>query len=173
MPSRAQVFTCYCESCREAGPLGRDGEPLGVVFPISQRISHLARIKAERDARCGSLPTRPVYTYTTAEITTAALIDSMIDETPGSTSQLSRLWTSRDDYQDKTCVSEISNTISGDVLDAMAESFGRLAVNPSINDIIGPMEGLSVCPAPGVSPESPLPPPNAGSSTTKSSNFTR
>jgi hypothetical protein len=50
-----------------------------------------------------------------------------------------------DDYQDKAYVSEIPNTISGEVLDAMAESFGRLATEPSINDLIGPMEGLSVC----------------------------
>lgn len=136
MPSRAQVFTCYCESCKETGPPGRDGEPLGVVFPISQRISHLARVKAERNARRESLPTRPVASSITADITTAALVDSMIDEIPSSKSQLSRLWSSRDDYQDKTYVSEISNTISGDILDAMAESFGRLAVEPSINDLI-------------------------------------
>jgi len=110
MPSRTRVFTCFCETCKEAGPLGCDSEPLGVVFPISQRISHLARIKAERNARSESLPMRSVHS--TAEITTAALVDSMIDDIPSSNSQLNRLWTSRDDYQDKAYVSEIS-MISG------------------------------------------------------------
>lgn len=168
MPSRPRVFTCYCESCKEDGPLGLDGEPLGLVFPISQRISHLARVKAERSARRESVPTRPVHSSTTAEITAAALVDSMI-EIPNSKPQSSRLWASRDDYQDRTYGSEIFNTISGDVLDAMAESFARLAVDPSINDLVGPMEGLSVFPAPGVNSVIPLPPPNGGSSTTRPS----
>jgi hypothetical protein len=68
------------------------GEPLGVVFPISQRISHLARVKAERNGSSESHPMPPVHS--TAEITTAALVDAMIDEVP-SYSQLDRLWTSR------------------------------------------------------------------------------
>ena len=169
MPSRAGVFTCFCETCKETGPLGRDGEPLGVVFRLSQRISHLVRVKAEHNSRSESLPMPPVHS--TAEITTAALVDSMIDEIPSFNSSLDRLWTSRDDYQDKAYVSDISNTISGEVLDAMAESFGRLAIEPSIKDLIGPMEGLSVCP--GVNPVSLLPCSNGGSSTTRSPNSTR
>jgi hypothetical protein len=105
--------------------------------------------------------------HSTAEITKAALVDSMIHEIP-SYSQLNRLWTSRDDYQDKAYVSEISNTISGEVLDAVAESFSRLAIEPSINDLIGPMEGLSICP--GVNSVSPC--SNGGSLTTRSPNCT-
>ena len=58
----------------------------------------------------------------------------------------------------------------GEVLGAMAESFGRLAIELSISNLIGPMEGLSVCS--GVNPVSPLPCSNGSSSTTESSNPT-
>ena len=171
MPSRAQVFACFCESCKETGPLGHDGEPLGVVFPVSHRMAHLTRVKADRNARSKSICTQPIHSATAAEVTMAALVDTMIDEIPSSNSHLNRLWTSRDDYQDKAYGTEVSSTISSDVIHTMAESFSRLAVEPSINNIIGPMERLSVRPTPGVSP---LPCSSGGSSTTtRSSNLTR
>ena len=77
MPSWPQVFTCYCESCKETAPLSCDGKPLSVVFPISQRIPHLARVKAECNAHRESLPAQPIPS-STAEIMTAALIDSIV-----------------------------------------------------------------------------------------------
>ena len=147
MPSRPQVFTCYCESCKETGPLSCDGEPLGVVFPISQRIPHLSRVKAERNAHRESLPAQPIHSSTTAEIMTAALVDSIVDETPSSKS---RLWMSRDDYQDNNNVSGMANTVSGNVVDEMAEIFGRLAMEPLIDSLTGSMEKISLFPPPGV-----------------------
>ena len=170
MPSRTQVFTCYCESCKEAGPLGCDGEPLGVVFPISQRTSHLARIKAERDIRKESLPTYPVHSSTQAEITTTALVDSMT-ELSSSKSEVSRFWASRNDYQDHHYVSESANTISASIIDTIAEGFGRLALEPSINDLIGPVEQISL--TPGINSSTPHPLSNFSPPTPKSSTSTR
>jgi hypothetical protein len=162
MPSRIQVFTCYCESCKETGPLSCDGEPLGVVFPVSQRIPHLARVKAERNARRESLPAQPVHSSTTAEIMTGALVDSIIDET---VSSKSRLWMSRDEYQDNNDVSGMANTISGNVVDEMADAFGRLTMEPLIDDLTDSMEKISLSPPCDVNSASPNHTPSSRTST--------
>jgi hypothetical protein len=167
MPSRPQVFTCYCESCKETGPLSRDGEPLGVVLSISQRIPHLARVKAERNARNESLPAQPVHPSRTAEIMTAALVDSIFDET---VSSKSRLWMSRNKYQDNNDDSGMENTISSTMVDEMAETFSRLAMEPLIDDLTDSIEKISLSSPPGMNSASPS---HTRSLITRSSTSTR
>ena len=82
MPKREQTFRCFCESCR-AGPRGLDGKPLGVVFPVSQRVSHLAHVKAEREALLAPSPTIPPLSVDlNASVFAHAIIDNLLTVRP-------------------------------------------------------------------------------------------
>lgn len=98
---------------------------------------------------------------------TGALVDSIVDETMSSKS---RLWMSRDEYQDNNDVSGMANTISGNVVDEIANAFGRLAMEPLIDDLTDSMEIFSLSPPRGVNSASPN---QTRSSRTTSSTSTR
>ena len=88
MPKRReQFFLCFCESCRDTGPLGHDGEPLGVRFPISQRISHLARAKAKREACRDPPSTYHEHSLPLTELTTNIFAHALTDDGPSLNSQ--------------------------------------------------------------------------------------
>jgi hypothetical protein len=64
----------------------------------------------------------------------------------------------------------MANTISGNVVDEMAETFSRLAMEPLIDDLTDSMEKVSLSPPPGVNSASPN---HTRSSITRSSTSTR
>jgi hypothetical protein len=91
MPARQLgKFRCCCIICIASCETGSDGTPLGKLIPESQRISHLARVRAETEARRQS------------DIQNAAaslFASTLVDDGPDLHSQPSRLWSSRDEYQ--------------------------------------------------------------------------
>jgi len=149
MPKRReQFFLCFCESCRDTGPLGHDGEPLGVRFPISQRISHLARVKAEREACRDPPSTHHEHSPPLTELTTNIFAHALTDDGPSLNSQPSRLWTSRNEFQSNNRVP--SRGISETTVGVIAESIGRLAVETSVDGGTSATEQLSISMEPDV-----------------------
>ena len=144
MPKRDQLFLCFCESCRETGPLGNDGEPLGVTMPTSQRIPHLTCVKAEREARRTPLPTNCDDSPLSTELKTNIFAHVLTDNGPNLNSQPSRLWTSRHEFQSGNCVP--SNPICEGAIGVIAETVGRLVAETSIDHITSATEQLSIGP---------------------------
>jgi len=148
MPKREQTFRCFCESC-QAGPRGLDGEPLGVVFPVSQRVSHLARVKAEHEALLAPSPTTsPLSVDPSASVFAHAIID---DGRPLN-SQANRLWSSRSDYQKSGSLSSSPPDISEDCVGAIVECIERLTLSTSLTDVVDQTERMA-----DIEPTSSLP----------------
>jgi len=135
MPKREQFYQCFCESCREAGPLG-------VTIPKSQRIPHLTRVKAEREASGAPLQAHCDHSVLSTELATDIFAHVLTDSGPNLNSQPSRLWTSQNEFQSNNCVP--SNPISEGTGDVITETIGRLVVETSIDDIASATEQLSI-----------------------------
>jgi len=140
MPKRDQTFRCFCELCR-AGPLGPDGEPLGVVLPVSQRVAHLARVKAEHQTLVVSSSPPP------ADLDAAVFAQALIDTGPHLNSHASRLWTSRNDYQHMEILSSGSPNISEGNIGSILESFERMANGASISHLVDQTDTFSDVPS--------------------------
>lgn len=78
MPKRKLSYVCFCSSCQATGPLGVDGEPLGLIMPMSKCIPHLGHVKAEREELKDSLPRNepPPVTELSATIFAHVLTDN-------------------------------------------------------------------------------------------------
>jgi hypothetical protein len=116
MPARQLgKFRCCCIICTASCDTGPDGTPLGKLIPESQRIPHLARVKAETEARRQS------------DIQSAAaslFASTLIDDGPDLHAQPSRLWSSREEYQ--SSASTISPKTQTHSMDIILDSFQRL-----------------------------------------------
>ena len=113
MPARpSRKFCCYCIICSETGP---DGTPVGKMILESQRTAHLARAKAEIEARRQS------------DIQKAAaslFASTLVDDGPNPHAQSSRLLSSHEGHQSfAPTTSPESETLS---LNTIIESFQRL-----------------------------------------------
>src|SRR5205807_1654225 len=112
---------------------GLDGEPLGVVFPVSQQVFHLACDKAECEALVAPSPTTsPLSVDLNASIFTHAIIDNG----QPLNSQANRLWSSRSDYQMGGSLSSGTPNISEDCVGAIVKCIKCLALSTSLTDII-------------------------------------
>ena len=116
MPSRTlSNFCCFCVLCIASCPTGPDGKPLGNFIPESQRVPHLARVKAETEAQ-------RLLQESDLQNATASLFASTLG--PNLHAQPSRLWTSHEGYQ-----SPASRTVpdsEGPPINTIIESFQRL-----------------------------------------------
>lgn len=123
MPKHDQTFQCFCELC-QAGPLSLDGEPLGVVFPISQHVAHLACVKDKHETLIASSSPLP------ADLDAAIFAQAIINMGPCLNSHASCLWTSWNDYQcNKVLSSGGSNIFEYDILNQVIGQLQQLPHN--------------------------------------------
>ena len=120
MPSRKAGFQCLCESCVATSGIDAAGNPLGRIFPPSQKHAHLARIKAERDG----VKIRAVHVQDTG-VPDRVFALTLMDEGPNMETQPSKLWTSRAEYQDDSTTQPVFPEASL-IADSIAESMNRL-----------------------------------------------
>src|ERR1700761_8149800 len=104
MPARTTkaTFHCFCASCILLGGVGPDNQPLGKLFPASQRVAHLARVRAEEEAEAqwqSSTTTNPRDAAVIQEASSSIFALTLTDNGPDLNTQCSRLWTSRDEIQ--------------------------------------------------------------------------
>ena len=116
MPAQTSPkFRCFCIVCTASYGTGPDGTPLGNWIPESQRISHLARAKAETEAQIWSQESH-------LQNATASLFAStLVDDGPNPHAQPSRLWTSHEEYQ--SSASKPSRGSEALPIDTIIESF--------------------------------------------------
>lgn len=119
MPARTSSnFHCFCIICTASHGIGPDGAPLGNFIPESKRTSHLARAKAEAEVQRRSQE---------SELQNAAatlFASTLIDGDPNPYNQPSRLWASREEYQNS--VSKTSFESESLPVNTIIESFQRL-----------------------------------------------
>lgn len=148
MPSRKAEFLCVCLSCAAAGGNDPAGKPLGRIFPLSQKVAHLARIKAECDA----------IEVWTAHVQDTGVPDrifalTLMDEGPNMETQPDKLWTSRLEYQDSS-TTQPAFSEAALIADSIVESMGRLpaGINQPIHSAPQPHD---IFPTFDLSPPSP------------------
>ena len=116
MPSRPNETRCTCIQCTQRGGLDASGKPKGVMIPSRHLSTHLARVQAEQEA----------ITAREIEAVEAELVAlTLTDDGPVHASQPSKLWTSRNEFQQ-----DVSHTVH----------LPNVSMSPPISDIL---EGVS------------------------------
>jgi hypothetical protein len=90
MPSRAKETRCLCIQCSSKGGLDAAGQPNGISMPSHLLPAHLACVQAEQ----AEIEAQDINA---AEAQMFAL--ALTDDRPNPSSQPSKLWTSRAEFQ--------------------------------------------------------------------------
>jgi hypothetical protein len=121
MPARPSVkFRCFCIICIADCETGPDNAPLGKLIPESQRISHLARAKAEAKIQ------RQSQESELRNSAASLFANTLVADGSNLHAQPSRLWSSREEYQ--SSVPNIPPESEPLPINTIVESFQRLLV---------------------------------------------
>jgi hypothetical protein len=138
MPARPSVkFRCFCIICIADCETGPDNTPLGKLIPESQRISHLARAKAEANIQS------QLQESELQNSAASLFANTLVADGSDMHAQPSRFWSSREDYQ--SSVPNIPPESNPLPINTIIESFQRL--QPEVQGFT-PLQSVSQSPFP-------------------------
>ena len=147
--STAAKKACYCEECVENGGMGSDGCPKGVQFTPAALAGHKAAVVLRKMQRAS---VQAEYEKQESQCAMDSIQEDIIglvlsDSGPDPDNQLSKLWTSRAEFQEEVAV---PSCVSEPLVDELISSLGRMSLFPSSEDTGSP----------STSDNHQLPPPN-------------
>jgi len=165
MPAKNTTFRCLCSRCCEVDEEGVAHNQSGKLIPMANKAAHLQRVQS-RISTSSEQRQQAVETLVREEmeqLTSRDAVDAigarvftltLTDEGPDLSSQTSKLWTSREDFQHNVNSHAPTDVVTPSLND-LAESFTRLAINSNPRDKSSRMGQNSSEPA---SPSHPTPP---------------
>jgi len=140
MPARNE-FHCCCAECVSLYGFDSNGQPIGKVFPASERIAHTHRVQAEAAAKLAE--EREATTHTAAATVFA---HTLADNGPNINAQPSRLWVSRSEYQGSAAFQTNSNEIPISAIIDGVRTLQALSPSTNVSGLLNRFQELAISP---------------------------
>ena len=175
MPARSATFRCLCSRCCEVDEEGVAHNPSGKLISVAHKVAHLQRVQSRlgisSEQRQQAVETlareemeRNISREAADSLGARVFALTLTDEGPDLSSQASKLWTSREDFQQNVNAPPPTDVIAPSLND-LAESFTRLAINSTPSHPIPPTDDIDGLP--------PSPPSHQSSKSSTSSGVPR
>ena len=121
MPSRLSETRCICAQCSRQGGFDASGKPKGVMMPSRHLPAHLARVRAEQDK---------ILEKERENIESRMVALALTDDGPDQTGQPSKLWTSREEFQQAVSPNHrLPDHSASPPINDILESVSRLSIS--------------------------------------------